>query len=74
MKWGNLTYHHTKNICSLISHKNHINLQFWDGSELDDPRHLLTGTGKKMRHIRIGSADDIDPGYIKNLVRQAMDH
>jgi len=71
LKWGHLTYHHTKNVCSLISHKQYLNLQLWAGAALNDPRHLLTGKGKQMRHIQIKTAADIDHDYIKQLVRQA---
>ncbi|MDX1636757.1 MAG: hypothetical protein R3281_02225 [Balneolaceae bacterium] len=30
IKWGNLTYHTSGNVCALVSHKNHINLQIWN--------------------------------------------
>jgi hypothetical protein len=23
LKWGNLTYHHTANVCALVAHKQH---------------------------------------------------
>lgn len=71
LKWGNLTYHGKKNVCSLVSHKHHVNLQVWGGARLKDPRGLLTGTGKDMRHIKLVSAADVDPKYIAELVKQA---
>ena len=71
LKWGNLTYHHTKNVCSLISHKHHLSLQLWAGAGLNDPQHLLNGSGKYMRHIKINKAADIDHGYFKLLIRHA---
>lgn len=73
IKWGNLTYHNDKNICAIISHKNHINLQIWNGASLQDPNGMLKGTGKHMRHIKIEDKLNIDSIYIKNLVRQALE-
>ncbi len=37
LKWGNLTYHAKTNVCSLVSHRNHVNLQVWGGASLKDP-------------------------------------
>ncbi|MBI3570657.1 MAG: DUF1801 domain-containing protein [Gammaproteobacteria bacterium] len=71
LKWGNLTYHGKKNVCSIVSHKHHVNLQVWGGARLKDPHGLLTGTGKDMRHIKVTSEADVDPEYIADLVRQA---
>lgn len=71
LKWGNLTYHGKKNVCSLVSHKHHVNLQIWGGARLRDPRGLLTGAGKDMRHIKVVREADVDPKYIAELVKQA---
>jgi hypothetical protein len=71
LKWGNLTYHGEKNVCSLVSHKHHVNLQVWGGARLKDSRGLLTGTGKDMRHLKVVSEADVDPKYIADLVKQA---
>jgi hypothetical protein len=29
LKWGNLTYHHTKNVCAVVAHKQYLNIQAW---------------------------------------------
>lgn len=71
LKWGNLTYHAKKNVCALISHKHHVNLQVWGGASLKDPAGFLVGTGKDMRHIKVASEADIDPKAIAELVKQA---
>lgn len=72
LKWGNLTYHNgKKNVCAIVSHKYHINLQIWNGARLNDPRGLLTGTGKNMRHVKIADEDDLDQEYITDLIKQA---
>ncbi|MDR8392605.1 DUF1801 domain-containing protein [Aliifodinibius sp. S!AR15-10] len=72
LKWGKLTYHTDRNICSIVSHANHINLQLWDGALLDDPKSLLEGTGKSMRHIKIRGSEDINFNHMVPLLKQAI--
>src|SRR5438045_6097355 len=31
----------------------HVNVGFFRGAEIDDPDHLLEGTGKLMRHVKL---------------------
>jgi len=40
--------------------KNHVNLGFYYGSELPDSQQLLSGTGKKLRHMKIFRVSDIN--------------
>ena len=39
--------------------KNHVNLGFYYGTELPDPQQLLSGTGKKLRHVKIRDISNI---------------
>jgi hypothetical protein len=48
-----------------------IQFGFYGGALLDDPRKLLLGNGNFVRHIPIGSIDDIDVNTFKPLVEQA---
>ncbi len=71
LKWGNLTYHAAKIVCSVVSHRDHVNVQLWDGAKLDDPSGQLEGTGKGMRHLKIASEADLDAKVVAGLVKQA---
>lgn len=71
LKWGNLTYHAEQNVCAIVAHKQHVNLQLWGGTSLKDPRGLLAGTGKTMRHIKFTADVNADLKYIAGLVKQA---
>ena len=71
LKWGNLTYQGTKIVCSVVSHRTHVNLQLWGGADLDDPSGLLEGTGKEMRHVKIGSEAELDAKVVAGFVKQA---
>ncbi len=55
---------------SVIS--DHVNLGFFNGATLEDPKGRLEGTGKGMRHIKVRSPKDIDSAYFTALVRQAV--
>ena len=72
LKWSNLTYGASKNACVIVTHKNHVNLQFFQGAHLNDPQSLLMGTGKDIRHIKYASVDEIDAEYVAILLRQAI--
>ncbi len=71
LKWRNLTYHHARNVCAIVSHSQHINLQIWDGVYIKDPHSLLRGTGKSMRHIQFKTGDKIRRAAVAAIVKQA---
>jgi uncharacterized protein YdhG (YjbR/CyaY superfamily) len=71
LKWGNLTYHHARNVCSLVAHQDHVNLQVWGGAGLPDPARLLVGTGKAMRHIPLMRGGALNRRAIAGIVRAA---
>lgn len=49
----------------------HLNLGFFYGTSVDDPAGLLTGTGKRMRHVTIRSAQECANPALPSLIRQA---
>lgn len=50
-----------------------VNLGFYKGADLPDPRGLLEGTGAKMRHVKIRSHDEATPRHVRALIRAAID-
>jgi hypothetical protein len=42
---------------AIIPHTAHVNLQLADGVELPDPDRLVEGTGKRIRHVKVRSAE-----------------
>ncbi|MDR2973655.1 MAG: DUF1801 domain-containing protein [Propionibacteriaceae bacterium] len=40
-------------------HRHWVNLYFLRGSSLDDSTGLLTGTGQRMRHVRLASVEEL---------------
>lgn len=72
LKWGNLTYHAEKNLIAIVAHRKHVNLQLWNGAALKDPKGLLEGAGKTMRHVKVASTADLDAKYLTGLVKQVV--
>ncbi|MGL4279200.1 MAG: DUF1801 domain-containing protein [Albidovulum sp.] len=56
-----------------IPYKAHVNLGFYHGAELADPAKLLSGTGKRMRHLQVKTAPELDNPSISSLILMARD-
>jgi hypothetical protein len=59
--------------CYIMPQKDYLNLGFFHGSELSDPKQLLEGTGKKLRHVKIKSIDEADSQVIKDLIIESRE-
>jgi hypothetical protein len=59
-------------ICTIILSKKGIKLGFYKGSELPDPKKLLTGSGKVHRYIEIHSDEDVRNPALLELLTQAI--
>lgn len=58
--------------CMIPIYTNHLNLGFNKGALLDDPKDLLEGTGKLIRHVPIRSNSDFDNPAVTELVKHAL--
>ena len=59
--------------CYVAAYAHHVNLGFYNGSALPDPHRVLSGTGKKMRHIRFDSLSGLERRYLPNYIRAAIE-
>ena len=57
--------------CYVNSFKNHVNVGFFRGAMLEDPAGLLTGIGKRMRHVKLKSGGDLDAAALRDLIDSA---
>ena len=48
--------------------RDHVNVGFFRGAELEDPAGLLEGSGKYMRHVKLRPGSDIDDVALRELV------
>ncbi|MEZ4587089.1 MAG: DUF1801 domain-containing protein [Gemmatimonadales bacterium] len=51
--------------------KAHVNVGFFQGAALPDPRRLLRGSGKHMRHVRVEPGREADAEALAALVAAA---
>ena len=49
----------------------HVNVGFFRGAELADPKGLLEGTGKYMRHVKLRPDRDVDAGALTGLIESS---
>ena len=49
----------------------HVNVGFFRGAELSDPDHLLEGTGKFRRHVKLRHESSIPATALSNLIETA---
>lgn len=49
----------------------HVNVGFFLGADLADPRQLLDGSGKFMRHVKLRPDVEIDAAALEALIRSA---
>jgi hypothetical protein len=50
-----------------------VNLFFFNGPNLPDPKHLLKGGGNMVRHIRIEKVGQLDQPAVHALMERAID-
>ncbi|MCW8133631.1 MAG: DUF1801 domain-containing protein [Planctomycetota bacterium] len=50
----------------------HVNVGFFRGAELPDPKRLLQGAGKCMRHVKLTPGEAIDEAALTELIEAAF--
>jgi hypothetical protein len=59
---------------AIIPHKSWVNLQLADGADLPDPDGRIEGTGKRIRHVKVRSADDARSAWVRRIVAAQVGH
>jgi hypothetical protein len=49
----------------------HVNVGFFRGAEIADPGGLLEGSGKFMRHVKLGPGRAVDAAALRRLIETA---
>jgi hypothetical protein len=78
IRWGGLSYFHeggggivSAGICQIGIHEDHVRLAFIHGVFLTDPHHILEGTQKVKRYIKLSSFDNAPWDDLKRLIEQS---
>jgi hypothetical protein len=72
IKWAQPVWEWNGPMIWMKAYPKHVDIGFWRGTEMDDPKKVLTGDGERMRHIKITSVDDIPADALRDLVKQAV--
>ena len=59
-------------ICAIALYKTYVNLMFGRGVDLPDPEKLLSGTGKRARHVKLTTAGDVANSALRALIIAAV--
>jgi len=61
-------------ICYISPMEKYVTIGFLFGAKLDDQRHLLEGSGKRARHIKIRTLEEGKNPALRELVKAAWIH
>jgi hypothetical protein len=61
-----------ESFCHIAVYAKHVNLGFNRGVDLADPRGILQGNGKQIRHFTIREVADVKNSYLTRLLREAV--
>ena len=56
----------------IMPHSRWVNLGFYNGVGLPDPKGLLEGTGARLRHVKIRSAAEVRESAVRRLIESAV--
>lgn len=71
-KWNQPSYDYNGSICYIAAFEDHVDVGFFRGAHMDDPNHILKGTGKQLRHLKVRKLEDINKVVIKEFVKEAV--
>jgi uncharacterized protein YdhG (YjbR/CyaY superfamily) len=74
IKWGNLMFTlEGRHALAIVVHRDHANLQVFNGVTLAERFPMLEGSGKGMRHLRLRYHQPVDDSLVAALVRACVD-
>ena len=74
VKWGNGCWIGSNGpVAYVYSATGYVQFGFFNGSSLKDPRGLLEGQGKYVRHTKVRDVSEIDERAFAALLKQAAD-
>jgi hypothetical protein len=72
VKWGNGCWLSTTGpVAYVYSDTDYVQFGFFRGATLKDPKGLLAGNGKFVRHVKVRGVSDIDTRSFGALLKQA---
>ncbi|MEA2644977.1 MAG: hypothetical protein QOE92_60 [Chloroflexota bacterium] len=72
IKWGQPVFSANGPVLAISPEKRYVNVIFWRGAVLTDPKGLLEGTGDRMRHVKVHPDKPVPTAALRALVKQAI--
>ena len=72
IKWGQPVWEQNGPFAWAKPSAKHFSFGFWRGADLDDPGGHLEGSGDRMRHVKITSAEHLAELPLESYVKQAV--
>jgi hypothetical protein len=73
VKWGNGCWvGQSGPVAYVYAGDEYVQFGFFSGSSLDDPKGLLNGKGKYVRHAKVRAGSEIDRVAFAELLKQAI--
>ena len=74
IKWGNPCFEKKVRTFYIASQSDkYVTLGLWQGALLPNPEGLIEGTGKRMRHVKLRSLEDLEAAALRRIIRQAVE-
>ena len=70
--WGHEWFVGTDIVVAVGAFAQHVGVEFWRGSTIPDPDHLLEGTGKNLRHVKVRTLEEASSPPFVRLIRRAV--
>jgi hypothetical protein len=73
VKWGNGCWvKGPKPVAFVYAAPDHVQFGFFAGSALKDPKKLLQGAGRYVRHVKVRATSALDAQALRALLQQAV--
>lgn len=71
-KWSRPVYATDKDFCYLKTTKKNVTLGFFEFDKIKTNSHLIEGTGKSMRHIKIKNVEEIEEFKVTKMLDEVL--
>ncbi len=71
-KWSRPVYALGKDFCYLQTSKKNVTLGFFEFKKVKTNKHIIKGTGKSMRHIKLNQPEDIITFDVRKMIQEVL--
>jgi hypothetical protein len=72
IKWSRPVFSRNTDIVYFKTEKTYFTLGFFKHDRIKENAHLLEGTGKSMRHVKLRNPDDLQLTIIRNWLKEII--